>query len=132
MSSKTKNDQNLDWLKEPMSDDFKNKVLAAALIELDINKANSGLSSPFDFKSTFKFNFNWIWTFAVSMALVAMMAIRFSGLIDINSPTTTFDDLALLTPDEIELIENLDVLEKIDTIDLERIRQEMKKKGKKS
>jgi hypothetical protein len=124
MKFESEKNKDLDWLKQPMSDDFKKKVLNAARFELDINKANTRLNTSK--------NYNWVWTFAISFALVAMVTIRFSGQIDLNTPTTTFDDLALLTPEEIELVENLDVLEKMDAINLEKIRQEMKKRGNKS
>lgn len=124
MKFESEKNKDLDWLKQPMSDDFKNKVLNAVQFELDINKANTRLDT--------EKNYSWIWTFAISFALVAMITIRFSGQIDLNTPTTTFDDLALLTPEEIEVVENIDVLEKMDAINLDKIRQEMKKRGKKS
>ena len=124
MKFESEKNKDLDWLKQPMSDDFKNKVLNAVQFELDINKANSRLDT--------EKNYSWIWTFAISFAFVAMITIRFSGQIDLNTPTTTFDDLALLTPEEIELVENLDVLEKMDAINLDKIRKEMKKRGNNS
>ena len=124
MKFESEKNKDLDRLKQPMSDDFKNKVINAVQFELDINKANSRLDT--------EKNYSWIWTFAISFAFVAMITIRFSGQIDLNTPTTTFDDLALLTPEEIELVENLDVLEKIDAINLDKIRKEMKKRGNNS
>jgi hypothetical protein len=115
--------QDLDWLKKDLSDDFKQRVFNAVLPELEINKAqshNPGLSK------------NWIWSLAASFALIAIIAIRISGQIEIGAPSTTFDDLALLTPEEFEVVENLDVLDKIENINLDEIRKEMKQKGNRS
>lgn len=112
--------KDLDWLKQDMSADFKQRVLNAAMPELEINKAqsyNAGSSK------------NWIWSVAVSFALAAIIAIRLTGQIDVGSPSTTFDDLALLTPEEFEVVENLDMLDDIEKIDLDEIRKEMKEKG---
>lgn len=123
MNSDPKNNKNLDWLKSDLSPEFKQKVFNAAFVELEKNK----VPTP---KVSFGFNMNWAWSSAAALALVSIMVIRLSGVMDLNSPTTTFDDLALLTPEEIEVVENLDVIEGIENIDLDQIRKEMKKRGK--
>lgn len=124
MTFDPKQNQDLDWLKEPMPDSLRNKIFNAAQFELDVNKANSTLNSSNYFK--------WVWSCAIGFALAAMVAIRLTGMIGSDSPSTTFQDLALLTPAEIEVVENLDILENIDTINLDQIRKEMKMRGKKS
>lgn len=124
MTFDPKQNQDLDWLKEPMPDSLRNKIFNAAQFELDVNKANSTLNSSNYFK--------WVWSYAIGFALAAMVAIRLTGMIGSDTPSTTFQDLALLTPAEIEVVENLDILENIDTINLDQIRKEMKMRGKKS
>lgn len=118
--NKNSQNNNLDWLKEEMSDDFRQRVLRAAMPELERNKP---VARPF-------FG-NWIWGMAASLALVAIVGIRFLGQVDFTTPSTTFSDIALLSQLEFETIENLDILDELDNIDLEQIRKEMKQ-GKKS
>lgn len=122
MNLNSDKNQNLDWLKEPVSEDFKSRVFKAVNSELEKNKPD-GLS----------FNYKWLLSAVAGLALVTIMTIRLTGQLELNSPTNTFDDLALLTPAEIELVENLDLLDNINDIDLDQIRQEMKEqKGPKS
>lgn len=123
MKNDPKNIKNLDWLKEDMSDDFKNRVLKSVLPELEKNKLQS---------SQFVFDLKWIWSSVVAFAFVGIVVIRITGSIDSNSPNSTFDDIALLTPEEFEIVENLDLIEDLEKIDLNEIRKEMKQKDRNS
>lgn len=117
-------DNNLDWLKADMSDDFRQRVMMAAMPELEKNK-------PVVRPLFGTWSGNWAWGMAASLALVSIIAIRFAGDIDFTTPSTTFTDLALLSSAEFETIENLDILEDIDDIDLEQIRKEMQQQTRK-
>lgn len=117
-------DNNLDWLKADMSDDFRQRVMMAAMPELEKNK-------PVVRPLFGTWSGNWAWGMAASLALVSIIAIRFAGDIDFATPSTTFTDLALLSSAEFETIENLDILEDIDDIDLEQIRKEMQQQTRK-
>ncbi len=124
MKNNSDKNRNLDWVKEPISTEFKSKVFKAVHLELDKNRTPSFAA---------RFNLNWTWSIVAGLALLSVMVIRLTGQLDLTSPTTTFDDLALLTPAEIELVENLDIIDDLNDIDLEQIRNEMKKqKGPKS
>lgn len=123
MKNDPKNMKNLDWLKEDMSEDFKNRVLKSVLPELEKNKLQS---------SQYVFDLKWIWSSVVAFAFIGIVAIRITGLIESNSPNSTFDDIALLTPEEFEIVENLDIIEDLEKIDLDEIRKEMKQKDRNS
>ncbi len=123
MKNDQKNNKNLDWLKEEMSEDFKNRVLKSVLPELEKNKSQSR-QVAFDLK--------WIWSSIVVFAFVGMVMIRFNGTIDSERPSSTFEDIALLTPEEFEIVENLDLIEDLEKIDLDEIRKEMKQKDRNS
>lgn len=64
----------------------------------------------------------------MALAIVGVFALRSMNIIDIDRPTTTFTELASLTPEEFEVIENLDFIDELDSVDLEKIRKEMKKR----
>lgn len=123
MKHDPKKNQNLDWLKQDMSEDFKNRVLKSVLPELEKNKSQA---------SPLSLNLNWIWSSLVAFAFVGLVTIRLTGWIESDSPSTTFDDIALLTPEEFEVVENLDLIEDLEKIDLEKIREEMKQKDRNS
>ncbi len=111
--------QDLNWLKEDISEDFRNRVLMSVKPELDKNKAQH---------RSFAIDLRWVWSSVLAFAFVGVIAIRISGLIDSDTPNTTFDDIALLTPEEFEVVENLDLIEEMKDIDLDQIRDEMKSK----
>lgn len=113
----------LNWLKEEVSEELKNRIFKAVQPELEQNKKYSSSKS---------FNYNWVWSALAAFSFALVITIRSTDIINIHTPSTTFDDLALLTPEEFEVVENLDLIDGIDKIDLEQIRSEMKARGNKS
>lgn len=114
-------EKNLDWLKHNVSEELKNKIFAQAIPELEINKKKY---APQGFSIL-----SWVAPGFLALALVAIVGIRLSGELNLDTATTSFDEIALLTPEEFEIVDNLDILEELDDIDLDEIRKEMKQKG---
>lgn len=130
-----------EWMKEPVSEELKNKIFSQVLPELEENKKRhqaelleTGTAPPLQpwyhgllhWKKALSFS-------VIAMAFVSIIFIRSLDVINIQ-PTTTFSELASLTPEEFEVIENLDFIDELENINLEDIRREMKqkKKGKRS
>lgn len=118
------------WLEEPVSNELKDKVFAKVQAELDYNKQHQGhtAANPPAPSSVF----NW-WPVAglMTLAIVAIFGLRSMNIIEADAPATTFSQLATLTPEEFEVIENLEMIDSLENIDLDEIRKEMhqSKKG---
>lgn len=122
------NDKN-DWLNEPVSDDLKNKIFAKVQFELQENQQRYESEKQEQKASQ---NVGYVWWKTISMSLIAMaflgiFFLRSLNIIDIEHPTATFAELASLTPEEFEVIENLDFIDELDDLNLNEIRKEMKK-----
>ena len=116
-----------EWLNEPVSEDLKNRIFKQVQVELDYNKqlaSNKTEDAPVSVWNLWK-----VLSFStMALAIVGVFALRSMNIIDIDRPTTTFSELASLTPEEFEVIENLDFIDELDHVDLEKIRKEMKKR----
>lgn len=125
-------DRKDEWLKEPVSEDLKNRIFAQVLPELEDNKRQHLLTQTeptwgikfWTRKKAFQFSL-------IAMAFAGMFYLRTLNIIDVEYPATTFSELASLTPEEFEVIENLDFIDELDNINLDDIRKEMRRKNNK-
>lgn len=122
-SDSKKHISELNWLKEEVPKELRDRIFSAVQPELEKNKA---------YRPSSFISLNWIWSGVAAFAFVAIVTIKITGITDSGAPTTTFDELAVLTPEEFEIVENLDILDGIENIDIEKIRKEMKNEGKRS
>jgi len=101
---------------EPLSKKHKNDVFNAVALELERNKKSSVASA------------SWMTRFAPAFGALALAAVIFYQATQQN----TFDDnsnaileLAALSPDELEIIEDLDFIEAIEELSPEELEEIM-------